>query len=281
MDILQAVILGVVQGIAEFLPISSSGHLALMRQLSYSVFDSSQFTPTLTFDIFLHVATLFSVVYIYFDDVKMLFNALVSTIGDIFTGKFKLNPEDENKKLLYMLAVTTLFLIPVAFIADYVEIAGENLLFLGIMFFLTAILTFATDKVKQGDIKAKNITGKNACFVGITQMIAVLPGLSRSGTSIFGGVLSGMKREFAVKYSFLASIPAIVAAAVFKIKDIISGVAVDVHWLPYIAGGVAAFIVGVLSIGLVKNLAKKFKFKNFSYYCLAISILTVIIYFRG
>jgi undecaprenyl-diphosphatase len=281
MDVLQAVILGIVQGVAEFLPISSSGHLILIQNLSHSVFSNAQFKPDLTFDIFLHVATLFSVVYIYFDDIKMLLNALFATIGDIFTGKFKLNPEDENKKLLYMLVVTTLFLIPVAFFTDYVERAGENLLILGIMFFLTAILTFIADKIKQGDVRAKRITGKNACFVGLFQMLAVMPGLSRSGTSIFGGVLSGMRREFAVKYSFLASIPAILAACVFTLKDVLSGEAVEIHLFPYIAGGVAAFIVGVLSIGLVKNLAKKFKFKNFSYYCLAISILTVIIYFRG
>lgn len=279
MDVLTALVLGIVQGIAEFLPISSSGHLALIQSVSTTVFGEVS-TDTLTFDVFLHIATLFSVLVVYKKDVQNLFHALIDTIKDSFTGKFKINQEDESKKLLYMLVVTTLFLVPIALISDYVEAAFSNLLVIGIMLFLTGIVTFLTDKVKVGDVTAKNITSKNACMVGLFQMLAVMPGLSRSGSSIFGGALSGMKREFAVKYSFLASIPAILAATLFQILKISKG-GMNFDLVPYLVGGLAAFICGIFAIGFVKKLATKFQFKKFSYYCFFISIITLIIYFRG
>lgn len=280
MEIIIALVLGLVQGIAEFLPISSSGHLALIQNINKTVFGQGSFTPSLTFDIFLHIATLFSVFVVYKKDVQGLFNALIETIKDIFTGKFKINPEDESKKLLHMLFVTTLFLFPIALVSDFVENAFSSLLIIGIMLFLTGVLTFLTDKVKIGDITQKDVNIKNAWVVGIFQMFAIMPGLSRSGSSIFGGVLSGMKRDFAVKYSFLASIPAILAATLFQIISI-SKEGMDFNLLPYLVGGLAAFISGIFAIGIVKKLATKYKFKKFSYYCFFISIVTLIIYFRG
>ena len=272
MSYFQSIILGLVQGLTEFLPVSSSGHLAIFKHIFGSVF----FESGITFDIMLHLGTLAAVFIVYFPDIKQLFVEFFKYIGDIFHGKIK--PDTPYKKMLLMLIVGS---IPAGvagtLLKSFIEtISADRLWVVGICLFITAFLLCVGDKNSRGKKDMKDLTVKNSLFVGLFQGFAILPGISRSGSTIVGGLLSGFKKEFAVKFSFLLSSPAILGAALVDFKDVI-GTDATFFTGPATVGVIVAALSGFVAIKWLLNLVKSGNFKWFSVYCAVMGIITILI----
>lgn len=272
MTLFQSIILGLVQGAAEFLPISSSGHLVLTQKLlGLNVAEHSY----VSFDVLLHIGTLISVVVIFWKDILGLFVALFKMIGDLFTkGKLNIN-KSEYRKLVVMLFLASIPLVVGAFFESSIEHLFSSTIFVACALLLTSVILYLTDVVKQGKKTLTNSKLIDGLYVGLAQLVAIIPGLSRSGSTIFAGVLSGMTRQFAVKFSFLLSGIAIIGATILQFSEITGGmIAANIG---ISAAGVAvAAIVGILSIKFLTRLASGRGYRVFAYYCVLVSILTFI-----
>ena len=293
MSALNAILLGLIQGIAEFLPISSSGHLSVVQnvlaELGVIQFQGAE-EGHLFFDVLLHLGTLASVCVFFRKDIKGIVLELASIIRNIIgtiTGKrdkaaraeANRMPKTPARRMLVMVIIGTLPLLVVLPIKGYVEELYYNTRFIGIAFLLTGAMLFVSDKLAQGTRNFKTMTGTNALTIGISQAIAVIPGLSRSGTTITAGLANGLDRDTAVRYSFLMSLPAVLGATLLELIDAFQE---GLQWglLPvYLLGMVVAAFVGYIAIGLVRVIVNKGKFGYFAYYCLVIGVLTVIVSF--
>lgn len=274
MSVWHAIILGLVQGIAEFLPISSSGHLSIMQNL-FKMQDIEQ--GHLFFDVLLHLATLVSVCIAYRKDVMDILREIVSWFRRSTPAEKQAREPMSTRRLILMIVLATLPLFVMVFFNDYVEPLYYSTVFIGIALILTGCMLYVSDRMTPGRKTAKNMRVGNALIVGICQAVAVVPGLSRSGTTITAGLATGLDREFAVKFSFLISIPAILGANLLSLIDAIK-TGFDASLLPvYLVGMVVAGVSGYFSIGLVRRIAKKGKFGKFAYYCWAVGIVTVIV----
>ena len=265
--------LGLVQGISEFLPISSSGHLSLFQHF----FGLTGTEGQLFFDVLLHLGTLIAIFVYYWKDIL----DLLKELGRLFlvllgkgekkgpvtaTGgrKLRLTPDS---RMIVMILVATIPLFFVLPIKDKVESLYGNVVFIGCALIVTGTILFISDRMAKGTKTAKNATMLDAFLVGIGQAVAVVPGLSRSGTSISAGMLRGFQRTFAVRFSFLMSIPAVLGANIISIRDAMEA-GIDASRMPmYIAGSIVAAVSGYFAIRLVNMLADKGKFGNFAYYC--------------
>ncbi len=275
MTIGKAVILGLVQGIAEFLPISSSGHLAIFQNL----FNMSDIEGGhLFFDVLLHFGTLIAICFMYWTDIKgMFFETLAMLSGRkqlTADGKPKQLPKARLFLLIVAASVPLVLLLPVN---DYIDLLSQSTMFVGIALILTGCILLVSDKMTQGNKTEKNMGFKDALIIGICQCVASMPGLSRSGVTITAGIATGQKREYAVKFSLLMSIPAVVGATFLElIKAIKAGI--DISLIPaYIVGMIAAMVSGVVSIGFLRMIAKKNSFGGFVYYCWVVGVLTIIL----
>ena len=281
MSILKAILLGFVQGVTEFLPISSSGHLSVFQHFLNVSNDTS-----LLFSVLLHLGTLVAVFIAYYKTIFELIKEFGLLIKDIFTGKFNWKERSETRNMLFMFVISCVpllfLLIPVGNDRNLMDILGslaeDNDIFVeGICLIFTAILLLA------GTYRAKNISQPKsqmgpveAFIVGIAQMLAAgFPGISRSGSTISTGMICGLKKEYMVRYSFILGIPAILAANVLEIKDAVSEGA-QVEILPVILGVVTAAVVGFLAIKILEWLVKTDKFKFFAYYCFAAGAAVII-----
>ncbi len=289
MDLLNAIIMGLVQGIAEFLPVSSSGHLAIMKQILRMNTDTG-----LLFDVLLHLGTLAAIFVAFWKDIKELIIEGFSIIGDFFINVARyIRNLSATKKVPYKKVVSTpyrrfvmliiLSTIPTGIIGfvfqDAIEVAGMSLLVPGLCLILTSILLTIADRTTTGSKKEENATYTDAGLIGIAQGIATLPGLSRSGTTITACLLRGFDRSFAVKYSFIMSIPAVLGAVVLELKDF-SMVQVDASTLTgYLVGTVIAGIVGYICIKTMLKVVRGQKFRYFAYYCFAAGLVAVIGHF--
>ena len=230
MSIFHAIILGVVQGLTEFLPVSSSGHLAIMKNLLHVKTDTG-----ILFDVLLHFATLIAVFAVMFRDVIKLIVDFFHILKDVCIniGRFFSNLTAIHKKPYIVLASTSyrrfvimliISTIPTGILgfllSEVVESASTALLIPGICLIATGLILFMSDLLKEGRKKPKNANYGDAFVVGVTQGVSVLPGLSRSGTTIVACLLCGFDRKFAVKYSFIMSMPAILGAMILELKDI-------------------------------------------------------------
>lgn len=289
MNLLKAIFLGFIQGLTEFLPVSSSGHLAIMKNLLHIETDTG-----LLFDVLLHLGTLAAIFIAFWKDIKELIVEGFSIIGDFFAniGVFIVNTTG-RKKLAYRKIVSTPYrkfvmlvivsTIPTGIIGvvfnDAVTQAGEILLVPGLCLILTAILLSIADRVKTGKKQAEDVSYSQAGLIGLAQGIATLPGLSRSGTTITACLLAGFDRDFAVKYSFIMSIPAVLGAAVFELKDFSTELVSSGDLGNYLIGTVVAGVVGYICIKTMLKIVKDKTFKFFIYYCLFAGILAVVGYF--
>ncbi len=273
MGIIEAIIYGIIQGIAEFLPISSSGHLALAQN-----FFGTETENGFVFNVALHLATLVSVCVVYRKDVLLLIKGAFSFLGKLFTGKLK-NGFDKNEKMFLMLVVATLPLVPVKLLGldETVESLSGISWAIGILLIFNGIMLIISDRIKKGEYNFENGGYSRPLGVGIVQaLLGVMPGISRSGSTITGGRVLGYTREEAVRFSFLMSIPAIVGACVFELPDMFSeGFSADIL-LPVIAGAVTAAVVGFFAIKLLQYLAKNKSFTFFAVYCLIVGVAAVI-----
>ncbi len=266
-----AVISGILQGIAEFLPISSSGHLSLLQNLGMQNMES------MVFDVMLHLGTLAAVFIVYHKDIFPLIPAFFTMLGKVFKGKFKLSEATVHERMVLMVIIATIPLVAVLPFNDYVKIIGETTWLVGAILIFNALMLFVSDRMVSGKVNGENIKPRNALVTGIFQMFAVLPGLSRSGSTITGGLTQGFKREYAVKFSFIMSIPAILGAAVVEMPKAMNGGITNEQILPFIVGTLVAFVCGIASMKLLIYISRKSNFKIFSVYCFIVGALMIVL----
>lgn len=273
MTVLEAIFLGLIQGLAEFLPISSSGHLSIFQNL----FHMDVGEKSMMFDVLLHLGTLVSVCIFYWSDLVGIFREcvdLVRGMGHPVPGEQKRYP---RVRLLVMMFFATLPLFLVLPLQDQVERLYSSTVFIGIALLLTGAMLFVADRMPRGGKTEKNMRIRDALAIGLCQGVATMPGLSRSGTTITAGLSVGLNRQFAVKFSFLISIPAILGANLLQLfKAIKDGV--DVAQMPvYLLGLLVAMVVGYFALSLVQYISRKGKFGWFAYYCWGAGALTLVL----
>ncbi len=260
---LKSLILGIIQGLTEFIPVSSSGHLVLANHfLRFELQD-------LTFEVMLHIGTLFSVLIYFRKDIYKLLNSLVKVSDNS-------SEHVANRKILLYLAVATIVtgVIGVVF-KDIVEGIFHNPLFSSLMLFVTGAIVFSSDFIKDRGIPSHNQGYWRSIVIGASQALALLPGISRSGSTITASLAVGIKRTQAARFSFLLSIPAILGAAILDMRKITS---IDSSlYLGYLIGTIAAFISGYLVIALLLEMIKKRKLKYVAFYCWAVATVTLVL----
>lgn len=273
MSLLNAMILGLIQGIAEFLPISSSGHLSILNNLFHMTTTEN---GHMFFDVLLHLGTLFSVCVVYWQDIVQMF---YEVLGFLHAGPLagERRAHYPAARLFLMIVLGTLPLFLILPINDMMEGLYYKSVFIGVMLVLTGCILYISDKMQQGKKTEKNMSMLDAIIIGLCQAVATIPGLSRSGTTITAGLATGLRRDFAVKYSFLLSLPAVLGANILAFaKAIRTGV--DWSCLPaYLVGTVVAILSGIASISLLKHIAAKGKFGGFAYYCWVVGVLSIIL----
>lgn len=258
MDIIEAIILGIIQGLTEFLPVSSSGHLELAKAI---LGDNSVPQESLTFTVVLHFATALSTLVIFRKEV-----------AEIFKGLFQLKWNEEMQfSLKIIISMVPAVIIGLLFEEQLEALFGGKILFVGLMLLVTAILLLMADKAKN---TSKNVSFSNALIIGISQAIAMLPGISRSGATISTSVLLGVDRTKAARFSFLMVVPLIFGKIA---KDLLSG---DINFsssevVPMSAGFIAAFVAGLLACNWMIALVKKSKLSYFSIYCAIVGLIAI------
>ena len=275
MTILNALLLGIIQGVAEFLPISSSGHLSIAQNLLGMGMEGAD---DVFFDVLLHLGTLAAVFAAYWTDIQEMVLEFFRTIGDVARGRTpgKIPPA---RRLILLIVVGTLplFLILIPPVKGFVEGLYANTFFVGGALLATGLLLYFCDRVPKGRKNERTATLADVLLVGAGQAIATCPGISRSGMTICMGCFRGFERRFAVRFAFLLSIPAVLGANILQLKDV-AETGVDLALLPaYLVGVAAAALSGYLSIRLVRMVADKGRFGAFAYYCCAAGSVTVIL----
>jgi undecaprenyl-diphosphatase len=249
-DFLQSLSTGIIQGTTEFLPVSSSGHLFLFRNFFNIDFGTD-------YVVLLHFGTLLAVLFFFWKDIWQIIHGIFSKDFDAW-------------KLFFALIVGT---IPAAFsgllIEEFLEQHLTSNLTIGISLIITGVLLFLSDNLKKTDYSIKQIGIKKAFFIGIFQALAIIPGLSRSGLTLFGALLLGVKREDAFKFSFLLSIPVILGSTILKMDQISQS-------MQGLFGFVIAAVSGFFSLWLLKILTKTKKLKYFAFYCWIMGILVLV-----
>ena len=277
MTYLKAFLLGLVQGVAEFLPISSSGHLAIARNLlnMEGAGDIPEF-----FDVLLHLGTLIAVFIAYWSDIKDMVVEFFRGIRDL-AHRTTPTPVPPARRMILLVIVGTLPLFAILGIKDWIESLSSNLYVVGGALIVTGCLLFASDRVRKGRKNEHSARMTDALIVGAAQALATCPGLSRSGTTISVGCFLGFERKFAVRYSFIMSIPAVLGANILSLKDALGGEVIWKNVPVYLLGVLVAAVVGYACIRLLKMIAAKGKFGAFAYYCWAVGLLTVILTLVG
>lgn len=277
MSILNAIILGLVQGVAEFLPISSSGHLSLFENL-LGMGGLAAMEENTLFNILLHLATLVAVIIAYWADVRDMIVEFFRLLGGKKrAGKSGHEPNIPMRRQLLMVIIATLPLVLVLPIHNKIELLGAYPWVIGVMLILTGFMLFISDRMPRGTKNAKTMTVTDALVVGLCQAVATIPGLSRSGTTITAGMSRKMERPYAVKFSFLISLLSVSGAVLLKVVDIIKDGA-DWSLFPiYLVGMLIAGIVGYACIKLLQKIVSKGRFGGFAWYCWIVGILAILL----
>lgn len=273
MTYISAIFLGLIQGLAEFLPISSSGHLAFFQEV-VAVLDAGE--ESMFFDVLLHLGTLVAVFVAYWAEIKALILEFFAMVGvrKLPQGQ---KPNRLSRRMILFIILGTLPLFAVLPVKDFVEGLYSNPMFIGCAFLGTGLILFLSDRLSRGNKDVKNASILDVLLVGCGQALATVPGISRSGTTISVGLARGFSREFAVKYSFLLSIPAVLGANILSLIDAIQE-GIDWTQMPmYLAGVATAMISGYLAIRLLKYISRKGSFGGFAYYCWGIGLVTLIL----
>lgn len=285
MSILYAVIMGLIQGITEFLPVSSSGHLAIFSGLFHIE------TPGLLFNVLLHVGTLIAVFLCFYRDIAKLLLELFMMLGDVFRNLnawfSNLTSEDKRpyvkvvnngyRKFDVLLIVAT---IPTGVIgvwdASLVEKMNSILLCPGICLIGTAFLLWFCDKIRPGEKTPRNTTYSNAFMIGIAQGIATLPGVSRSGMTLTSCLGSGFKKNYAVRFTFILSIPAILGSLIFELTDVDFSLIAASDMVSYLIGMAVAAVVGFFCIRVMLVIVRRQRFVPFAIYCFALGVVAIV-----
>jgi len=291
LNIFHAVILGLIQGLAEFLPISSSGHLVLFSNL-FGLESAEE--SNLFFDVLVHLGTLAAVLIVYRKEIAEMVREFFSLIRELFGSRrrnISAAPEEDPvhnyrgesrrsvhpaRRLIFLIIVATLPLFLILPVKGYIEGMRTRPILVGAALLLTGVILYLSDRISKGRKTERSATWLDALFVGICQAFAVTPGISRSGTTIAGGLFAGFDRKFAVRFSFLMSIPTVIAATLLTFMDALKA-GVDTSMIPvYLTGMVVAGVSGFFAIKLLSYLTAKGKFGSFAWYCWAAGLVTII-----
>lgn len=268
---LYVVFMGLLQGLTEFLPVSSSGHLSLFQNF----FGGSG--PDNLFNVLLHFATLLAVCVFYRRDIAEMVMEFFRAIRDLFSKGSRGDKVPPARRLVAMIVLGTLPLVVVLPFKDMVEGLGDSTLFIGCALLVTGLVLFASDRFARGRKTEKTMTVTDALAVGCAQALAVVPGLSRSGSTISAGIACGLDRPFAVRFSFLLSLPAVLGATLLELLDVIRGSAQsDLSVLQLLVGMAVAAVAGYFAIAFIKRLADKGRFGAFAYYCWAAGLAAIV-----
>jgi len=253
--IFESILLGLIQGLTEWLPVSSSGHLVIAQELL-------KIEVPLIFDVMLHFGTLLAVFAFFWKDIVKILKSLI-----------KLDFKSESGKLIQFMIIGT---IPIIFAGiifyDAVKVLFQSIFVVSIALIINGILLFLTKFSKS----KKEMSYLDSLIVGLAQAFALIPGISRSGSTISTGLLKGVKKEYVFKFSFLLSIPAVLAANIWELSNtIISNTNVD--FIPYFIGMIVAAIVGYISLKFLFEILKRGKFYLFSFYCLIVGFILLLI----
>ncbi|WP_018250190.1 undecaprenyl-diphosphatase UppP [Orenia marismortui] len=253
MDLIKVIILGIVQGITEFLPVSSSGHLVIFQHFL-------NVNEGLTLDVFLHFGTLLAVVVVYWDDIL---------------GMITL--KEEYRKLTYYVILGS---IPAGIIGILFEDIFEQLFntvkVVGFTLLVTGLLLWLSDRITNEKRYLKDMKLSDSMVVGFAQAFAIIPGISRSGSTIVAGLFKGLDRKLAAKYSFLLSVPVIGGATLLQVKDLMTVGLANNTITQLVLGTVASAIAGYFSIKLLLKLVNKEKLSVFAYYCWFLGLIIIL-----
>lgn len=288
MELWEAIVMGLVQGLAEFLPVSSSGHLAIFKFILGIDLEAG---GGLVFDVMLHFGTLVAIFIAFWKDIQKLviegfcilgvwFGNAGRFLGNLFAKEkkeYKPVVTSAYRKFVLLVIVST---IPTGIMGilfkDLIETASATLIVPGVCLIITSVLLMVADRSKEGSKRPNQISYKEAGLVGIAQGLATLPGLSRSGTTITACLRLGFDKNFAVKYSFIMSIPAVLGACVLELKDFNAASIEPVVLVNYIVGTAVAAVVGYICIKTMLVIVRGKKFKGFAYYCLVVGVIAIV-----
>ena len=270
MDIIQGIIIGIVQGLTEFLPVSSSAHLIFIQNIL-------GVESSLAFDTFLHLGSLLAVLIFFRADIYKMLRAWLLSLGDILRHRFREGfYSDPYKRLAWYVILAT---IPVGLVGVLFE-SHVDALFAGELYvpafflFVTGTILYLSQRMASGKIDMSHMGWFQSLFMGLAQACAIMPGLSRSGTTIASGLVIGLDKEFAAKFSFILSIPAIFGAFLVQLKDIGSSMGTD--GAAIMLGFIAAFISGYLAIKWLIDLIQNKSLDMFAYYCWIVGIVVFV-----
>lgn len=268
----QAVFLGLVQGLAEYLPISSSGHLALIQYFFGISGDS-----VLWFTVMLHMGTLLSIFVVYWKDIIRLLYELGRCIGDICKGRGPRININETRRLGFMILAATIptGLIGVLFNKTF-EGFYSNLIVIGAGLIITGTILWIAEKFGKSNKTIMDMRFRDAVAVGLMQGIAITPGISRSGSCLFGGLMTNLDRELAVRFAFLISVPSILGSFIFEMKDAAGTVIPAGTTGPIIAGMIVAFFAGLFAIKAMIKIVTQKSLKGFSFYTWILGAVVVV-----
>ena len=269
MSYFSAVIQGLIQGFTEFLPVSSSGHLSL-----YQYFTGTSSESSLLFSVMLHFGTLGAVVIAFCPTIWQLFIEFLSIFADLFRGRLFKGYPKPYRRMLYFLMLSCVPLLVIPFVQDLIKgfSTDNSIIAEGCFFLITALLLTLADKSVKGIKTARSMTAQDSVAIGAAQVFATLPGISRSGSTISTGLLMGLDRSFAVSYSFILGLPAILAAGLLDLKDVLEAGELGIPIGPALVGMAVALLSGLLSIKLVKYLVSSDKFGIFAWYTLILGV---------
>lgn len=273
MDYINVIIQAVIQGLTEFLPVSSSGHLSVVQHITGVSGEQAGILM-----IVLHLGTLVAVFAAFWETIWGMIKEFFLTIGDIFKGRFSWKDMNSNRRMMIMVILATLILVPVYLFEDFFtrRTGDGDIVFEGVAFIFTAVLLFLSDKCSNGAKLGKDMTVKDGVTVGLFQCVALFPGVSRSGSTTAAGLFCGLEKQTAITFSFILGIPAILGGSVLELGDALSS-DMQIDWAAMAIGFVVAAVVGFLAIKLVSWLIKKDRFKVFGVYTLILGLACVAV----
>lgn len=271
MDYITVIVQAVVQGLTEFLPVSSSGHLSVLQHIT-----GIDGEAALILSIVLHLGTLAAVFVAFRGTIWGMIKEFFLTFKDIFTGKFSWKGMNGTRRMMFMVIFATAILVPVYFFEEFFtgRQGDGDIVFEGCAFLFTALLLFLSDRCGSNSKKGEDMTVKDSITVGLFQCVALFPGVSRSGSTTAAGLFCGLDKETAVTYSFILGIPAILGGSVLELGDALAS-DMELDWVALGIGFVVAALVGFLAIKLVSWLLKKDRFKIFGVYTLILGIACI------
>lgn len=273
MTIWNAIVLGLVQGFTEFLPISSSGHLSIMNNL----FDvNSTDGGFMFFSVFLNIGSFLALVLLYWQDLKMMVLELLGllNLGPMAGVQRSRYPAARTFFMMVVASIPLFFILP---IRKMLSTLYFNNIFIAVAIILTGCMLFVSDKMKEGNKSGGSMTVLDALIIGLCQCAAAVPGLSRPATTITAGIAAGLKRSYAVKFSFLLSVPVLFGMNLLNLVDAIKA-GVDISVLPAsLVGMLVAMLAGIAAILIVRHMTQKGRLGGFAYYCWVMGVLSIIL----